>query len=177
VRRFAIFIVLAASLFAGGVRQAHADMVTLSATFVASGFRSGAPVDPVMGAYSITFDNRSEISEQTTGITLSNLNFSIDSPPGFFYNPEFDLLIIGSSLHTVLTVHRSTNDFFLTVSRASTRHPIGVHLVYAQEGSDIFEGSASITPVPEPTTLGLVLVGGIVAGLRLRLRKSDISAT
>ena len=171
-------LVFAASLFfAGGGGQAYADTITLSATFVASGFRSGAPVDPVMGAYSITFDNRSPISEQTTGITLSHLNFSIDSLPGFFYNPEFDLLIIGSSLHDVLTVHRATNDFFLTVSRASTRHPIGVHLVYAQEGSDIFEGFASVTPVPEPTTLGLVLLGGILARLGLRATKSDISAT
>ncbi len=177
MRRFALFIVLAASLFAGGVRQAHADMITLSATFAASGFRSGAPVDPVMGAYSITFDNRSEISERTTGITLSHLNFSIDSAPGFFYNPEFDLLIVGGSLHDVLTVHRATNDFFLTVSQASTRHPIGSLLVYAQEGSEIFEGVASVTPVPEPTTLGLVLLGGIVARLRFRFTKSDSSTT
>lgn len=157
---------LAASLFVLGVGRAEADPITLSAGFVASGFSEGAPVDPVTGSYSITFDNDVFILEQTAGITLSNLNIAIDGPPAFFYDPRTDLLILGSTFNGLLTVIHDTNDFFLTVGHAST-HPINVQLVYAQRGTDIFKGGATLrsTPVPEPSTLALALVGAIVATL------------
>ena len=106
------------------------------------------------------------ILEQTAGITLSNLNIAIDGPPAFFYDPRTDLLILGSTFNGLLTVIHDTNDFFLTVGHAST-HPINVQLVYAQRGTDIFKGGATLrsTPVPEPSTLALALVGAIVATL------------
>ena len=40
-----------------------------------------------------------------------------------------------------------------------------------------FDLEFQLTPVPEPGTLGLVLLGGIVARLRLRVTKSDTAAT
>jgi hypothetical protein len=157
---------LAISLFVLGVGRSDADPITLSASFVASGFRNGAPVDPVTGTYAVTFDNDFPIVERTTGITLSNLNIDIDGPPAFFYDPTTDLLILGSTFNGLLTVFRDTNDFFLTVGHAST-HPIDVQLVYAQRGSDIFIGGAALrrTPVPEPSTLALVLSGALLGAL------------
>jgi hypothetical protein len=165
-------VLLAVALFVLEVGRADADTITLSASFVASGFREGAPVDPVRGSYSITFDDDLFILEQTTGITISDLNIAIDGPPAFFYDPRTDLLILGSTFNGLLTVFRATNDFFLTVGHAST-HPINVQLVYAQTGTDIFVGKATLTPtsVPEPSTLALVLTGAIVAALGRRMRR------
>jgi len=169
---FGRLVPLAVSLLVLAAGSADADTITLSASFIASGFGEGAPVDPVTGSYSITFDNDVFILEQTAGITLSNLNIAIDGPPAFFYDPRTDLLILGSTFNGLLTVIHDTNDFFLTVGHAST-HPINVQLVYAQRGTDIFKGGATLrsTPVPEPSTLALALVGTIVAALR-RHRKA-----
>ncbi len=155
-----------------GARRADADTITVSANFVATGFRTGAPVDPVTGTFSVTFDNDVFTDGQTAGITLSNLNIAVDARPAFFYNPDLDLLILGSTFNGLFTVIHDTNDFFLTIGHASTA-PINVQLVYAQDGSAVFRGAATLTPtpIPEPSTLALAMIGVIGIALRERVRR------
>ena len=50
-------VTLALLVFGMSVASAHAAPITLTFDFKATGFAAGAPVEPVTGSFSITFDN------------------------------------------------------------------------------------------------------------------------
>jgi hypothetical protein len=70
------------------VGGAKAAMITETINFTASGFQpAGAPVDPVMGSFTITLDPAVNTSFATT-ITFNNVNITPGaSAPFFFYSP------------------------------------------------------------------------------------------
>ena len=58
-----------------------------------------ASVDPVTGSFSLTFDNAvGDLTDVTSGISITNLNFSLDSAPAFNYYAAFDMLYIGGAV-------------------------------------------------------------------------------
>lgn len=183
MRPFCGVIALATLSLTLGPNRAEADTIRLSATFVASGFRptlgsSIAPVDPVTGSFSITFDNSADLREQSKGLTFSNLNIALDGPPGFAYGVVADALIIGSLFSGAQSVTGASNDFVFGINNAST-HPSPVDFAYAQRSSDAifqtFNVTLTLTPaaVPEPTTLALLGTGMTVALLQRRRRAAE----
>lgn len=183
MRPFCGFIALATLLFTLSANRADADPIRLSVTFVASGFRttagaSIAPVDPVTGSFSITFDNSADLREQSKGITVSNLNILLDGPLGFAYGALADGLIIGSLFNGAQTMAIGTNDILFGIANAST-NPRPVDLAYTQRSSDgifqTFRVTMTFTPVatPEPTTLALLGSGLTVALLQRRRRAPE----
>jgi len=68
------------------VASAKAATITETINFTASGFQPpGAPVDPVMGSFTITLDPTVDTSFATT-ITFNNVNITLGaSAPFFFY--------------------------------------------------------------------------------------------
>ena len=173
-------ITLTTLLVLSGASRADADTIRLSATFVASGFRptsgsSVAPVDPVMGSFSITFDNSANLQEQSKGLSFSNFNITLDGPPAFAYGVVADALVIGSLFNGAQTVGGGTNDFVFGINNAST-NPRPSDIAYAQRSSDAvfqtFNVRLTVTPAatPEPATLAL-LGTGVAATLFQRRRR------
>jgi hypothetical protein len=174
MRRMRVLIVFVVALFAVGANRASAEPITLSFDFVGSGFGVGAPVDPVSGSFFITFDNSRNLSEQTSGITVSNLNIALDAPPGFAYGAIDDVLLLGGTLNGVQILGTGTNDFLFSIRNASTQPHAPFGFVYSQASVfDVFRGAATLTaapaPIPEPATF--TLVGAAAAGALLNRRR------
>ena len=91
------FVLLLFALAISSV-TAKANTITLNYDFSASGFGIGAPVDPVTGSFSVTFDaDANFIGDETSGIVVSNLNIPLDSAPSFTYVNAANVLYIGGS--------------------------------------------------------------------------------
>ena len=122
-------------LFALASRPAGAEPITLSFGFIASGFGSGAPVDPVTGSFTITFDNSTDLREQTTGLTYYNLNIALDSAPSFAYGRVADVLVLGAAVDGAQTLGGGTNDLLWGINNVSTNPVAAPGFVYAQASS------------------------------------------
>ena len=102
-------ILLLSALVAGGAVMGAGGTAAIGATttydvmFTATDFESfpageAAPVDPVTGSFTITFDPTQTYTDETAGITLTGSNFTLDSSLGFDYSPtgiDADELFVG----------------------------------------------------------------------------------
>lgn len=158
-----VLIVLTAVTLSLVGNRASADPITVSSGFLASGFGQGAPVDPVIGWFSVTFDNSLTLHDQTVGITL-HVNIALDSAPAFGYGHLADALVLGAIEQGAQTMGPGTNDFLFGLINVST-NPTPVDFVYSQVGYPVvFRASEFVpAPVPEPGTLVLCGTGALIA--------------
>jgi hypothetical protein len=170
-----------AVLGAGGTAAIGAT-TTYDVTFTSTDFESfpageTAPVDPVTGSFTITFDPTQTYLNETAGITLTGLNISLGSSLGFDYSPTgpgADELFVGGIEDGVKFVQFSpaTNDFVLQIT-TFTASPAFNQVVYAQIAGGDFQfftpgagegGSSTVTPVtpgvPEPSTWAMMRLRG-----------------
>jgi len=162
-------------LLALGTSRAEAEPITLSFGFIASGFDSRAPADPVTGAFTITFDNSTTHFEQITGLTYYNLNIALDSAPSFDYGRSGDVLLLGAAVNGTSVVGSGSNDLSFFISNVSTNPVAGPAFIYSQASTfNTFQGTFVLTPfatpapTPEPGTLVLFGTGAAVALIRRR---------
>ena len=166
---------------------AQAAPITLNYDFTASGFGPGAPVDPVVGSFSVTFDNATNLSNVTSGFSLTGFNLPLDSAPAFNYfqhppgGPGPEQLQIGG-LQGGAGVLTPSDDFILVLNDVSTTpRVIGLSYSRIATGDAVFGADElTLTPtemppaIPEPASLTLLGLG--LAGIgtrRWRQRKAS----
>lgn len=150
---------------------------------IRSGQPINAPIDPVTGTFSITYDPDTRYIPATTdGLVVSGLNLSYSGVLQYTYKREADY----SSL--ILSNHVGQNGFGILLGQNDLglviNNYLGAtnsYLVYSQSGFDTaFETTViSLTPVsvPEPASLAILTVGlvGILATRRRAGRDDSVA--
>ena len=182
---FARFFAVAVLALGASVSSAQASIITLNFNFSVTDFADvpffvdPAPVDPVTGSFSVTFDNATDLIDVTTGVSMTSLNIDLGSPLVFSYFSLLDEFVIGGLSGGASGVAPGTDDFALPISSVSTNPFIRFTFFYTQEEDlDSVWESRNVTltsnggaAVPEPSTLTLLgfgLAGIVVRRLRQR---------
>jgi hypothetical protein len=155
---------------------AKANTITLNYDFSASGFGIGAPVDPVTGSFSVTFDDAANITDETSGIVVSNLNIALDSAPSFTYVKAPNVLYIGGLAGGAFGLFLpGTNDFLMVIGSPTSSPNLSLFFYQTSAFNATFvTPEADLTPtVPEPATITLLGVGLAGAGARRWRRRES----
>jgi hypothetical protein len=178
-------ILFLGALVAGATASAgaaNAALVHDLVSFTASDFTVGtgsdpAPVDPVMGSFTISFDPTQDYTDETAGITLDTLNIALGSALSFSYSTTgtfAGILVVGGINDGASSIifNPSTDDFWLFINNYASA-PSFKQLGYTQTSvstDNLFftpdpggTGSVTVTPItggaPEPATWAMMLAG------------------
>jgi len=152
----------------GATLQVKAAPITNNVLFSAKGFTSvfgqPAPVTPVTGSFTITFDPTLTYTDQTAGITLKTLNITLGSALSFSFSPtgtSANELFVGGVQNGagVISFLPQSDDFYLQITNF-TSTPAFNQLGYTQ--TSITTENYFFTPTP-PDGLSTVTVTRVFA--------------
>jgi hypothetical protein len=152
----------------------HAAIVTQSFALTASGFEAGAPVEPVTGLFTFTYDSAAFLTPPSAvGLTISDFNVAYAGPALFQYTKGSNLLIVGNNIGLgSFTIAPGTPGFGFAISNVSTTPTIS-SFTYSADGHLWHAANVSLTAVPEPQTWSLLIAGFGLAGAGLRLARRN----
>ena len=164
--------IVAIGILALGAGPVNATTITETVNFTASGFGAGAPVDPVMGSFTITLDPTVDtpfsIPPVGTTITFNSVNITPGvNGPFFFYsaNTSGGFLTACAPAFNSCGETAGFNGFTVRMVNFQSS-PTFLDLSYSQSSVDnIFStttGSVPVTSVPAPIA-GAGLPGLILA--------------
>lgn len=168
-------MLVVSALLVLGTNAANAAVMQHTYNFTASGFEFGAPVDPVVGSITATFDQAAVGSGSIDAITLNigTHNFTVGEVG--FEAFSGGGIIFGGTACAITCMASGTNDFWLYWSDFSNMS--GGQLAYANspqdaDGAFFFSTGLQVTEgtVPEPATIALLGFGllGFAAARRRR---------
>lgn len=167
---------------------ANATVVTKSFNFKASGFTAvnspaAAPVDPVVGRFTITYDDEAFlIAPRSVGLDVSGFNLAYHGTAQFYYSRGSNLLIIANAFTNPFAgaFQIGAGSQFGFAIRDVNTNPRVDYFSYSSGGLPIYETrNISLAAVPEPATWAMMIGGlGLVGGaLRSARRGRPIAAT
>jgi hypothetical protein len=181
---------LAAMAMLPGAPLATAEPIVQTFNFSATNFSNilgsdPAPVDPVTGSITVSWDNANFYTNETVGLVVNSLNIQIDAV-GFNYRPATatsnpDHLQIGGLIGGIGGINLNTYDFSIEFVNASSTSPAALGLGYVQNGSSFWgTNQATVTVssdnnVFEPSSLGL-FASAAVGLLALRRRAVSVGS-
>lgn len=167
--RGGLFLGLLSVLLVIGHAPARATPITQTIDFSASNFGPpvppSAPVDPVVGSFTITFDPTINTIFDTADITKNSLNINVGGL-AFNYTPGNDTLVIGGQLFGISPVVPTTDDFILTIA-GFVNGPKQPFFEYSQQSTPFDHMarnvSVEVSTVPLPPSLLLMMsaLGGL----------------
>jgi hypothetical protein len=140
---------------------AHATLITRTFDFSATGFYGGlgpevpAPVDPLVGSFTVTFDPTLDVEGKTTGIVLHSLNLRFEGPISYSYQVGGEELSMGGPEIPAVGAPAGLDSFGVQIDNAATSDPFLQVANYSQVGTTYFTSTAGTVSVPEPTTASL----------------------
>ncbi|MEM1277628.1 MAG: hypothetical protein AAGH74_13965 [Pseudomonadota bacterium] len=153
--------------------SAQAVTTTYKIDFTASNFNLGAPIDPVFGSFTVTFDPDGAASDNVP-VDAVNLNTPVDGTTLFQRSEGATNVLISGNNDTELG--RNTNDFIFNVIDFFTRSPIAGFDYCVSSGSGCPAGpfrasqvSVSVSTVPLPPAAAFLLAG--LGGLMVLCRR------
>jgi hypothetical protein len=164
--------------------------VTVNNVHDMTGNNVAAPVNPVIGSFTVTFDPAlGTIVNQTSGITVNSLNVTVGSAIAFSYNAaNTNEVQIGGLDQGTGGLTDGLSDFLVDIFDASGPQPLFGNMEYtifattAATGqfssfgpSSGADGTVTLVPgfaVPEPPMFALFLTGGLLSVAVQRRRKS-----
>jgi hypothetical protein len=177
---FASALALAAT---GADKPANAATITETIDFTASGFTpSGAPVDPVIGSFTIKIDPTMNLSGGTT-VTFDNVNITPSTIAPFF---NYTATALGGDLAVCsppdggCTVTPGINSFFIDIINFQS-DPLFRNFAYAQSSVPggvfySFTGSVSVpAPLAGAGLPGLILACGALLAFARRRRRQLVA--
>ena len=164
--------------------SASAAIITKTFDFTAHSFGASngvaAPVNPVIGSFTVTFDDAIDAGAKTTGITVNSLNIGVASAVGYTFFSETNSLVIGGIRASILGVSSGFDDFWLSIDNASHADHQYNNFMYTQAGTQGFWQTTAFgdlpSAVPEPATWAMMITGFGLAGTAIRRRRQTLIA-
>lgn len=166
------------TVIAAAAAPADAAIVNLRLNLIASDFTGSAPIAPVIGDFTFSFDNAASFDPTSDGLTVNSFNL----PHGVKFSyiagaPDLLILSDGSS-PSGCGATTGTNRFCTFISGASTA-PRTNFFYYSTVGTPgiweartiNLEAAFGGAVVPEPATWAMMIGGFAMIGAALRRRR------